>query len=239
MFQLDLFGEEAAKPKQPKKKGYQLVKPSVLTVAEAATVAEIEAAPSSTEKEEQVIEAFADAVAMNPAAVNPAVVGPIDVALIADAGADVAVEDSPEPSAETEKTETGKKARTRIPMDIGRLNPSSEKINVPEDEILFSKQYYPIGEVAAMFSVNISLIRFWEKEFDILQPRKTGKGDRLFRPEDVKNLKMIFFLLKEKKYTIEGAKVLLKNGKKATHEFETVETLKNIKKMLIVLKSSL
>lgn len=224
MFQLDLFGEEAAKPKQPKKKGYQLVKPSVLTVAEAATVAEIEAAPSSTAVEERVIEA---------------VVGPIDVALIADAEADVAVEDSPEPSAETEKTETGKKARTRIPMDIGRLNPSSEKINVPEDEILFSKQYYPIGEVAAMFSVNISLIRFWEKEFDILQPRKTGKGDRLFRPEDVKNLKMIFFLLKEKKYTIEGAKVLLKNGKKATQEFETVETLKNIKKMLIVLKSSL
>lgn len=224
MFQLDLFGEEAAKPKQPKKKGYQLVKPSVLTVAEAATVAEIEAAPSSTAVEERVIEA---------------VVGPIDVALIADAGADVAVEDSPEPSAETEKTETGKKARTRIPMDIGQLNPSSEKINVPEDEILFSKQYYPIGEVAAMFSVNISLIRFWEKEFDILQPRKTGKGDRLFRPEDIKNLKMIFFLLKEKKYTIEGAKVLLKNGKKATQEFETVETLKNIKKMLIVLKSSL
>lgn len=224
MFQLDLFGEEAAKPKQPKKKGYQLVKPSVLTVAEAATVAEIEAAPSSTAVEERVIEA---------------VMGPIDVALIADAGADVAVEDSPEPSAETEKTETGKKVRTRIPMDIGRLNPSSEKINVPEDEILFSKQYYPIGEVAAMFSVNISLIRFWEKEFDILQPRKTGKGDRLFRPEDVKNLKMIFFLLKEKKYTIEGAKVLLKNGKKATQEFETVETLKNIKKMLIVLKSSL
>lgn len=224
MFQLDLFGEEAAKPKQPKKKGYQLVKPSVLTVAEAATVAEIEAAPSSTAVEERVIEA---------------VVEPIAVALIADAVADVAVEDSPEPSAETEKTETGKKARTRIPMDMGRLNPSSEKINVPEDEILFSKQYYPIGEVAAMFSVNISLIRFWEKEFDILQPRKTGKGDRLFRPEDVKNLKMIFFLLKEKKYTIEGAKVLLKNGKKATQEFETVETLKNIKKMLIVLKSSL
>ncbi|NBO57861.1 MAG: MerR family transcriptional regulator [Chitinophagia bacterium] len=62
-------------------------------------------------------------------------------------------------------------------------------INIPEDDELYSKLYYPIGDVAKMFNVNISLIRFWENEFDILKPRKNRKGDRLFRPEDVKNLK--------------------------------------------------
>jgi DNA-binding transcriptional MerR regulator len=93
--------------------------------------------------------------------------------------------------------------------------------------------------VAKMFNVNISLIRFWEKEFDILKPRKNRKGDRLFRPEDVKNLKLIYFLLKEKRYTIEGAKTFLKKGKKVNEQFETIELLKNIKEMLLELKAGL
>ena len=59
-----------------------------------------------------------------------------------------------------------------------------------------------------MFKVNISLVRFWENEFDILKPKKNGKGDRLFRPEDVKNLNLIYHLLREKKYTIDGAKAV-------------------------------
>jgi DNA-binding transcriptional MerR regulator len=90
-----------------------------------------------------------------------------------------------------------------------------------------------------MFNVNISLIRFWENEFDILKPRKNRKGDRLFRPEDVKNLKLIYFLLKEKRYTIEGAKTFLKKGKKVNEQFETIELLKNIKSMLLELKAGL
>lgn len=110
---------------------------------------------------------------------------------------------------------------------------------IPADDILFSKQYYPISEVAGMFAVNISLLRYWEKEFDIIKPRKNRKGDRLFRPADIKNLKIIFHLLKEKKYTIKGAKDFLKKGNKVTEKFEAVEVLKNIRTMLVELKSAL
>lgn len=110
---------------------------------------------------------------------------------------------------------------------------------IPTDEILFSKQYYPISEVASMFGVNISLLRYWEKEFDIIKPRKNRKGDRLFRPADIKNLKIIYHLLKEKKYTIKGAKDFLKKGNKVTEKFEAVEVLKNIRSMLLELKSAI
>ncbi len=110
---------------------------------------------------------------------------------------------------------------------------------IPSDEILFSKQYYPISEVAIMFGVNISLLRYWEKEFDIIKPRKNRKGDRLFRPADIKNLKLIYHLLKEKKYTIKGAKDFLKKGNKVTEKFEAVEVLKSIRVMLLELKSAL
>lgn len=110
---------------------------------------------------------------------------------------------------------------------------------IPADEILNEKLYYPISEVAVMFKVNISLLRFWEKEFDILKPRKNRKGDRLFRPEDIRNLKMIHFLLKEKGYTIKGAKAFIKKGKKAHERFAAIESLKKLKEMLIELRSGL
>jgi DNA-binding transcriptional MerR regulator len=115
----------------------------------------------------------------------------------------------------------------------------TSSLNIPADKELDSKQYYPISEVANMFNVNISLLRFWEKEFSILKPRKNKKGDRLFRPEDIRNLKLIYFLLKEKKYTIKGAKEYLKKGKKADDKFDTVEVLKNIRSMLLELKAGL
>ena len=116
---------------------------------------------------------------------------------------------------------------------------TSVNLKIPGDQELDSKQYYPISEVANMFNVNISLLRFWEKEFSILKPRKNKKGDRLFRPEDIRNLKLIYFLLKEKKYTIKGAKEYLKKGKKADDKFDTVEVLKNIRTMLLELKAGL
>ena len=75
-------------------------------------------------------------------------------------------------------------------------------LRVPEDEVLFQKQYYAIGEVATMFNENQSLIRYWETEFDILQPRKNRKGDRFFRPIDIKNLVLIYDLLRRRKITI-------------------------------------
>jgi DNA-binding transcriptional MerR regulator len=72
-----------------------------------------------------------------------------------------------------------------------------------------------MGAVTEMFNVNHSLLRFWENEFDILKPKKNPKGNRLFRPEDVKNIKLIYHLLRERKYTIEGAKEYLKSSKLA------------------------
>lgn len=112
-------------------------------------------------------------------------------------------------------------------------------INVPEDEVLFQKQYYPIGDVALMFKENTSLIRFWEKEFDILKPKKNKKGDRFFRPEDIKNLKMIYHLIRERKYTVEGAKEFLKNNKSAGEKHELIESLEKIKLFLLELKNNL
>jgi hypothetical protein len=76
-------------------------------------------------------------------------------------------------------------------------------------------------------------------DLDILKPRKNGKGDRLFRPEDVKNLKLIYHLLRERKYTIEGAKEFLRNGKKADEKFAMIESLKKIKGFLLELKANL
>ncbi len=100
--------------------------------------------------------------------------------------------------------------------------------------------YYPIGDVAAMFNVNASLIRFWEKEFDILKPKKNKKGNRLFTPDDVSNLRVIFHLVKEKGYTLEGAKKILENkGESLTREVELKDTLLRVRKFLEELKNQL
>ncbi len=130
-----------------------------------------------------------------------------------------------------------KKRNTKIGVSNNQVH---EILNgIPSEEVLKEKLYYPISEVAQMFKVNISLVRFWEKEFDILKPRKNRKGDRLFRPEDIKNLKLIYFLLREKKYTIKGAKSYLKKGKNAFSNFEAIETLGKIRQMLVELKAEL
>jgi DNA-binding transcriptional MerR regulator len=114
-----------------------------------------------------------------------------------------------------------------------------EQLQIPPDEELFEKKYYSIGKVAEMFGVNISLLRFWENEFDILKPKLNGKGNRLFRPEDVKNLKLIYHLIKEKKYTVPGAKEYLKNSKKAEETFGLIEILQKTKQFLHELKINL
>jgi DNA-binding transcriptional MerR regulator len=129
----------------------------------------------------------------------------------------------------------GKRGRRSL-KEIGL---ASDLIQVPDDEILFQKQYYSIGEVAAMFRENQSLIRYWETEFDILQPRKNRKGDRFFRPVDIKNLVMIYDLLRRRKFTIEGAKEYLKKNKKAEEKFAAIQSLEKIKSFLLELKASL
>lgn len=108
------------------------------------------------------------------------------------------------------------------------------------DKITLDKQYYSISEVAGMFRVNTSLIRYWENEFDILQPKKNRKGDRLFRQEDIHHLKLIYHLLRERKYTIEGAKQKLKEHKKlAARNFEMVQALLKVRGFLTELKDQL
>ncbi len=131
------------------------------------------------------------------------------------------------------------KKTTRGRMKISEMASGVDLIEIPEDEILFSKQYYSIGAVTEMFKVNHSLIRFWENEFSILKPKKNGKGDRFFRPEDIKNLKLIYTLLRERKFTIEGAKEFLKKSKHAEKKFQTIESLKNLKSFLHELKTGL
>ncbi len=107
-------------------------------------------------------------------------------------------------------------------------------INLPE------KRYYSIGEVAGAFQVNASLIRFWEKEFDVIKPKKNAKGNRKFTPEDIKNLELIYHLVKERGFTLEGAKTHLKEEKQKTlTNFEIIRKLERIKAELVKLKNQL
>lgn len=132
-----------------------------------------------------------------------------------------------------------KPVSTRGRRSLKDISIHADMIEVPDDEILFQKQYYSIGEVATMFKENQSLIRYWETEFDILQPRKNKKGDRFFRPIDIKNLVLIYDLLRRRKFTIEGAKDYLKQNKKAEEKFEMIQSLEKIKSFLLQLKANL
>lgn len=102
------------------------------------------------------------------------------------------------------------------------------------------KRYYGIGEVAKAFDVNTSLIRFWEKEFDVLKPKKNAKGNRKFTPEDIKNLQLIYHLVKERGFTLEGAKTHLKEEKQKTlSNFEVIQKLQKVKAELQKIKEQL
>ena len=102
------------------------------------------------------------------------------------------------------------------------------------------KLYYGIGEVARAFDVNTSLIRFWEKEFDVLQPKKNAKGNRKFTPRDIQNLELIYHLVKERGFTLEGAKLHLKeNRQKSMETYEIIRKLEWVKAELIKIKNNL
>ncbi len=107
-------------------------------------------------------------------------------------------------------------------------------IDLPE------KHYYKIGEVAKAFVFNTSLIRFWEKEFDIIKPKKNKKGNRLFTPEDIKNFKLIYNLVKERGFTLEGAKQKLKkNPEGVFNNHEIISRLEAVKAEIIKIKNQL
>lgn len=102
------------------------------------------------------------------------------------------------------------------------------------------KLYYSISEVAAMFDVNESLLRFWEKEFPQLKPKKGGRGIRQYRKEDIETLKLIYHLVKERGMTLPGARQRMKNKGEATlRNFEIVDRLKSIREELVVMRDAL
>ena len=111
---------------------------------------------------------------------------------------------------------------------------------MPYKEKATKKLFYKIGEVASIFEVNVSLIRFWEKEFDILKPKKNKKGNRLFTKKDVDNLTIIYHLVKERGFTLEGAKQKLKENKSdSIDNIEIVNHLKAIRGFLVKLREGL
>lgn len=118
-------------------------------------------------------------------------------------------------------------------------------INLSIDPMLntrkrIEKLYYSIGEVAELFEVNASLIRYWEKEFDILKPRKNKKGDRIYTKEDLDQLRIIFHLVKERGYTLHGAKEKIRqNRDDVTRNVEITDTLNRLKAFLLELKKDL
>ncbi len=158
----------------------------------------------------------------------------------------VKIKAKPVVKVEPAKVPIAKKPKVRKPpqkrgrKSFKEIDAEADLIELPDDETLFQKQYYPISEVAKWFRVNTSLIRFWSNEFDILKPRKNRKGDRLFRPEDVKNLQLIYQLLRVRKFSIDGARDFIKaNKKKADTQLQLTQTLQKFKGFLLELKANL
>ena len=111
---------------------------------------------------------------------------------------------------------------------------------MPYKEREIEKLYYTMGEVTQLFDVNASQIRYYEREFEILQPKKNKKGNRLFSPEDVENLRIIFSLVKEKGFTLQGAKDYLRSNKGEVKENQKViDSLERLKQFLLEVKEKL
>jgi DNA-binding transcriptional MerR regulator len=148
------------------------------------------------------------------------------------------------------KTKRGRKPKpasliVKEPSKRGRMalsaaDEAADLVAIPDDETLFQKQYYTIGQVATMFGVNHSLLRMWSNEFSsFLQTRTNKKGDRYYRPEDVKTFHLINHLLRQRKFTMQGAKEFLKKNKKIDARFEILQSLEKIKGFLLEIKASL
>ena len=111
---------------------------------------------------------------------------------------------------------------------------------MPYKEKVIEKKYYSIGEVAEMLKVATSLIRFWETEFDIIKPKKNRKGNRQFTKEDIENVKLIYHLVKDRGYTLQGAKALLKGSSHPLkNKMSNIDSLKKVRSFLVELKNQL
>ncbi len=192
----------------------------------------IEPAQSKPKKEKKV-----SPVSIEPV---PAMVSePAPTVVYSNENIAVRIKKTKEPVRETKVIES-KKPNKRGRKSFRDMDNEVDLIDIPDDAVLNQKLYYSISEVAGWFKVNTSLLRYWENEFDILQPRKTRKGDRLFRVEDVKNLQLIYFLLRQRKFSIEGAKNYLKNNKaQADMQAQLVQSLTKFKSFLLELRANL
>lgn len=126
------------------------------------------------------------------------------------------------------------------PMD-GEITPGDGQV-ISDDEIKnLDKVYYTIGEVSKMFNANTSLIRYWEKEFPSIKPKKNGRGNRMFTKKDIETIKKIHFLVKDRGMTLEGAKKHLKTHtpENGVANFEVIKILQNLKKTILELKDAL
>ena len=259
MRQLDLFGSMFDAPSQEKKEEKPVAQkepaplpkdeaPSAdFTIEQYSVLADKDVVKKETIEPKEVSPPVEKAATQNPIFFTDGKIG-----VKVKAKAEVKTETKPETKSEAkpdakpiailkEKKETIKKTpQKRGRKSLKEMDTEADLIEIPDDEELLKKQYYPIREVAKWFNVNTSLLRFWENEFDILKPRKNRKGDRLFRPEDVKNIQLIYQLLRQRKYTIEGAKEYLKtNKKKAETEMQLIQSLNKFKNFLLDLKANL
>jgi DNA-binding transcriptional MerR regulator len=226
--QLDLFGMPMDVTPPPKKKKQAAPKKATAPAPVIAQpAAEIPLPPvDAVVKEEPVVYANEQIVVKLKPKAAPVVKEPV-------------VKESLTREAQTRETAV-KSAGKRGRKSFKEIDATADLIDIPDDQVLQQKLYYSISEVAGWFKVNTSLLRYWENEFDILQPRKTRKGDRLFRIEDIKNLQLIYFLLRQRKFSIEGAKSYLKSNKqKIDTETQLVQTLKGFRTFLLELRSSL
>lgn len=134
-----------------------------------------------------------------------------------------------------------KKEKPKSPRGRKRIKDVAEEadnIDIPEDDVLFQKQYYTIGEVGQMFRVNTSLLRYWESEFG-MQLRKNRKGDRYFTPSDIKFLQLVHDLIRRRMFTIEGARDYIRREKGANERLEMINSLKKLRGFLLELKAHL
>ena len=114
------------------------------------------------------------------------------------------------------------------------------RFRMPYKEKVIEKKYYTIGEVADQFNVATSLIRFWESEFDNIKPKKNRKGNRQFTKEDIENVRLIFHLVKERGFTLNGAKEMLRHGTESVKKkMQLVDSLNDLKSFLLEIKKQL
>lgn len=232
--QLDLFGmpvETSPSPK-PKKQVVKKVVESAQSIQQTVSEPEAISAPIAVNEPIKITDTVSD---------EPVVYASNQIVVkVKTKTAPAAVSKEPIASTKTKVASNTKEVGKRGRKSFKEMDAVADLIEIPSEDMLKQKLYYSISEVASWFKVNTSLLRYWENEFDILQPRKTRKGDRLFRVEDIKNLQLIYLLLRQRKFSIEGAKSYLKNNKnKIDTETQLVQSLTKFKQFLLELKSSL